>query len=72
MQEEGEEEEEEEAEGSEFSEGAEEEEEEGGNSSLHQYFLSPFQGEDTSHQAGSRNIVIDIITNMHLIRIFNI
>ena len=69
MQEEGE--EEEEAEGSEFSEGAEEEEE-GGNSSLHQYFLSPFQGEDTSHQAGSRNIVIDIITNMHLIRIFNI
>ena len=70
MQEEGEE-EEEEAEGSEFSEGAEEEEE-GGNSSLHQYFLSPFQGEDTSHQAGSRNIVIDIITNMHLIRIFNI
>ena len=70
MQEEGEEEEEEEAEGSEFSEGAEEEE--GGNSSLHQYFLSPFQGEDTSHQAGSRNIVIDIITNMHLIRIFNI
>ena len=70
MQEVGEE-EEEEAEGSEFSDGAEEEEE-GGNSSLHQYFLSPFQGGDTSHQAGSRNIVIDIITNMHLIRIFNI